>query len=66
GGQLYAATMNHLLVRPTSDETASWAISPFASTGRDVTAIRFVTRGAASVEAWVASRRGIGITAEHY
>ncbi len=62
GGQLYAATMDHLLVRPTSDEASSWAISPLASTGRDVTAIRFVTRGAASVEAWVSSRRGIGIT----
>jgi ligand-binding sensor domain-containing protein len=59
-GKLYAATMDQLLVRPTSAATsAAWAAMPNAAPGRDVTAVRFVGAG----EIWVASRRGIGIDA---
>lgn len=50
-GTLFAATMDGLLAR----EGATWKTLP--STGRDVTAVRFV--GDAR---WVASRRGIAIT----
>jgi ligand-binding sensor domain-containing protein len=57
GGKIYAATMDHLLVRSTSDASAKWEPMPGASPGRDVTAVRFV-----GGETWVASRRGIGIS----
>jgi ligand-binding sensor domain-containing protein len=56
-GKLFAATMDHLLVRPLGDDGAKWEVAEHASTGRDVTAIR--TFGA---ETWVASRRGIAIS----
>ncbi len=65
GGELYAATMEHLLVRSPSD--AEWRALPAAAPGRDVTAVRFVGSGSGSGsgsearEMWVASRRGIGI-----
>jgi ligand-binding sensor domain-containing protein len=54
GGKLYAATMEHLLVRSPSD--ATWQSMPSAAPGRDVTAVIFV-----GSELWTASRRGIGI-----
>jgi hypothetical protein len=57
GGELYAATMENLLVRPKTDDAASWTQKKEGAPGRDVTAVRFVgsTR-------WVASRRGIAIS----
>lgn len=59
GGKLYAATMEQLLVRPTSSAGGAWQAMPDAAPGRDVTAVRFV----GADEIWVASRRGIGIDA---
>jgi hypothetical protein len=65
GGKLYAATMEHLLVRSPGD--ADWTALPAAAPGRDVTAVRFVGAVSEAREArearelWVASRRGIGI-----
>ena len=56
GGKIYAATMDHLLVRPIGGE--AWQAMPSATPGRDVTAVQFVT-----TELWTASRRGIGIAA---
>jgi ligand-binding sensor domain-containing protein len=65
GGKLYAATMEHLLVRSQGDD--DWRALPAAAPGRDVTAVRFVGAGSEPREPrepremWVASRRGIGI-----
>lgn len=57
GGELYAATMEHLLVRPKNEDSARWTEKKEAAPGRDVTAVRF-----AGASRWVASRRGIGVT----
>lgn len=57
GGELYAATMEHLLVRSKTDDASSWTQKKEGAPGRDVTAVRFV--GSAR---WVASRRGIAVS----
>jgi hypothetical protein len=56
-GNVYASTMEHVLVRPKGDDAAHWQPLPSATPGRDVTAVRF-----AAGAMWVASRRGIGVT----
>jgi ligand-binding sensor domain-containing protein len=65
GGKVYAATMDHLLVRQTNGD--AWQHMPSAAPGRDVTAVQFVGHpgetGAAQPQLWTASRRGIGISA---
>lgn len=55
-GKLFAATMEHLLVRPRDDDEARWEAKRSSSSGRDVTGIRFV-----GSKMWVASRRGITV-----
>jgi ligand-binding sensor domain-containing protein len=57
GGELYAATMEHLLARSKSDDASSWTQKKEGATGRDVTAVRFI-----GAERWVASRRGIAVS----
>jgi hypothetical protein len=58
-GMIYAATMEHVLVRPKNDDAAKWESRATLSPGRDVTAVRFV-----GTDTWVASRRGIAVTAK--
>ncbi len=55
-GELYAATMDGLLVRPVGDVGTTWETASRASPGRDVTAI-----AAAGDVFWVASRRGLAL-----
>jgi ligand-binding sensor domain-containing protein len=57
GGELLAATMDGLIVRPKDDDGAAWRPRPGVSPGRDVTAVRKVGDAL-----WVASRRGIGVS----
>jgi ligand-binding sensor domain-containing protein len=57
-GQLYAATMDGLLVRSVGDDRTAWEIASRVSPGRDVTAV-----AAAGGELWVASRRGLALSA---
>jgi ligand-binding sensor domain-containing protein len=57
GGELLAATMEGLLVRPAGDDDATWQLRADAAPGRDVTAVRL-----ADGALWVASRRGIGVS----
>ena len=58
GTDLLASTMDGLLVRSVASDVAAWQTRLDASTGRDVTAARVV-----GTALWVASRRGIAITA---
>jgi ligand-binding sensor domain-containing protein len=57
GGELLAATMEGLIVRPKDEDGAAWRARAGVSPGRDVTAVRKVDDAL-----WVASRRGIGVS----
>jgi ligand-binding sensor domain-containing protein len=57
GDELFAATMEGLLVRPAGDDHAAWIPRTAATPGRDVTAVLKVQD-----TLWVASRRGVGVT----
>jgi hypothetical protein len=57
GGELLAATMDGLIVRPKDDDGAAWRARAGATPGRDVTAVRQVGDAL-----WVERRRGIGVS----
>jgi ligand-binding sensor domain-containing protein len=61
-GQLWASTMDGLLVRDATDrgDASHWERRASLSPGRDVTAVRF-----AGEAMWVASRRGLALVDTH-